>query len=223
VIEGFNPTLILALSLAGTFVFGLSGGGAAARAHLDIFGVIVLSGVVALAGGIVRDLLIGTPPETFRDWRYLVAAGAAGVVCFFALPLLDRVQNSVLVFDAMGLSLFCVAGASKALDFHLGPVQAVILGTITGIGGGMLRDVLLRQVPGVLGPGDPLYAIPAVLGATILVLGHALGSTNLVFPLLGAAACLALRLVSIQFRIGLPVPRSVRGKGNHDEDDPTPP
>jgi uncharacterized membrane protein YeiH len=221
VIEGFNPTLILALSLAGTFVFGLSGGGAAARAHLDIFGVLVLSAVVALAGGILRDLLIGTPPETFRDWRYLVAAGAAGVVCFFALPLLDRMQNSVQFFDALGLSLFCISGASKALDFHFGPVQAVILGTITGIGGGMLRDVLLRRVPSVLGPGDPLYAIPALLGATILVIGHGLGSTNFMFPVLGAAACFALRLVAIRFRIGLPVPPSVRSE-QHDEDDPPP-
>lgn len=221
-IEGFNPTLILALSLAGTFVFGLSGGSAAARAHLDIFGVLVLSAVVALTGGIVRDLLIGTPPETFRDWRYLVAAGAAGVVCFFAMPLLDRVQNSVQIFDAMGLSLFCISGASKALDFHFGPVQAIILGTITGIGGGMLRDVLLRQVPSVLRPGDPLYAIPALLGATILVIGHGLGSTNIVFPLLGAAACFTLRLVSIRFRIGLPIPPSVRRSQNEDEDDPPP-
>src|SRR5690242_21940915 len=100
----FDPTLILWLNLIGTFIFGLSGGSAAARAHLDIFGVLVLSAVVALAGGIVRDLLIGTPPETFRDWRYLAAAGAAGVVCFFALPMLDRLQNSVQFCDPLGLS-----------------------------------------------------------------------------------------------------------------------
>lgn len=222
-INGFDPTLILALNLAGTFVFGLSGGMAAARARLDIFGVIVLAAVVGLAGGIIRDLLIGTPPETFRDWRYLVAVGAAGVVCFFALPLLDRVQSSVLVFDAMGLSLFAITGASKAIDFRLGAVQAVILGAITGIGGGMLRDVLLRRVPGVLGRGDPLYAIPALLGATILVVGHAIGSRSAVFPLLGAAACLGLRLVSIRFRLGLPAAPGVRGeRGDEDDDDPPP-
>jgi uncharacterized membrane protein YeiH len=218
VIHGFDPTLILWLNLAGTFVFGLSGGTAAARARLDIFGVVVLSAVVGLAGGITRDLLIGTPPETFRDWRYLAAVGAAGVVCFFALPILDRVQSSVLVFDAMGLSLFAVTGATKALDFHLGPVQAVILGAITGIGGGMLRDVLLRQVPGVLRRGDPLYAIPALLGATIVVIGHAIGSRSAVFPLLGAAACFGLRMVSIRFGLGLPTAPGVDAALDDDED-----
>lgn len=220
-IHGFDPTLILALNLAGTFVFGLSGGTAAARARLDIFGVVVLAGVVGLAGGIIRDLLIGTPPETFRDWRYLAAVGGAGVVCFFALSVLDRVQSSVLVFDAMGLSLFCITGASKALDFHLGPVQAVILGAITGIGGGMLRDVLLRQIPGVLGHNDPLYAVPALLGATIVVVGHGVGSRSAVFPLLGAAACFALRMVSIRFGLGLPVAPGLR-RERDDEDEPPP-
>jgi uncharacterized membrane protein YeiH len=189
-------------------VFGLSGGGAGAKARLDIFGIIVLSGVVGLSGGIIRDLLIGTPPETFRDYRYLVAVGAAGLVCFFALPIIDRLQSPVRLFDAMGLSLFCVTGASKALDFRLGPAQAIILGAITGIGGGMLRDVLLRQVPGVLGR-DPLYAIPALLGAGIVVLGHELGN-NAVFPLLGAAACFLVRMVALHYRIALPIAPSVR-------------
>src|SRR5690349_23153953 len=105
---GFNPTLILVLNLAGTFVFGLSGGLAAVRATLDLFGVVVLAAVVALAGGVTRDVLIGTPPATFRDWRYLVAAGAAGLICFFAGRVLERAENSVLVFDALGLGLFTV-------------------------------------------------------------------------------------------------------------------
>src|SRR5215207_7262381 len=144
--RGFDPTLILALNLAGTFVFGLSGGLAAVRAKLDMFGVIVLAAVVGLAGGITRDLLIGIPPATFRDWRYLAAAGAAGLVCYFGRPVLERVHRSVLVFDAVGLGLFCVTGATKALDFGVGPVSAVLLGAITGIGGGILRDVLLRDI-----------------------------------------------------------------------------
>src|SRR5881628_147737 len=113
---GFSPTLILVLNLAGTFVFGLSGGLAAVRAKLDLFGVVVLAAVVGLAGGITRDVLIGTPPATFRDWRYLAATAAAGLVCFFARPALERIQRGVLVFDAVGLSLFCVTGATKALD-----------------------------------------------------------------------------------------------------------
>src|SRR5918911_1897258 len=148
--HGFDPTLILALNLAGTFVFGLSGGLAAVRAKLDLFGVVVLAAVVGLAGGITRDVLIGTPPATLRDWRYLAAAAAAGVVCFFAGRVLERAERSVMIFDALGLGLFAVTGATKALQFGLGPVQAILLGTITGVGGGMLRDVLLREDPSVL-------------------------------------------------------------------------
>jgi uncharacterized membrane protein YeiH len=206
--HGFDPTLILALNLAGTFVFGLSGGLAAVRARLDLFGVVVLSAVVGLAGGIIRDLLIGTPPATFRDWRYLAVAGAAGLVSYFAAPGLERIQRSVLVFDAFGLGLFCVTGATKALDFRLGPVQAVILGAITGIGGGMLRDVLLREVPTVL--RHELYAIPALLGATVLVIAQENGATSPVFPILGVVVCVTVRLAGLRYGVNVPIAPSER-------------
>jgi uncharacterized membrane protein YeiH len=204
VVDGFDATLILWLNLLGTFVFGLSGGLGAVRARLDVFGVVVLAGVVGLAGGIVRDLLIGVPPATFRDWRYLAAVGAAGVVCFFAGPALERVQRSVVFFDAIGLAVFCVTGASKALDHHLGPVQATILGAITGIGGGMLRDVLLREVPTVL--RHELYAIPALVGAGIVAVAHVAGSSSAVFALTGAVVCFALRLAGLHYGIDAPAP-----------------
>jgi uncharacterized membrane protein YeiH len=199
---GFNPTLILWLNLAGTFVFGLSGGLVAARERLDFFGVIVLAGVVGLAGGITRDLLIGTPPATFRDWRYLAVVGAAGVVCFFAAPRLERVTRQVLVFDALGLAVFCVTGATKAVSFGLGPVSAALLGAITGIGGGMLRDVLLGETPTVL--RRELYAIPALLGATVVVAADQAGSSSPVFPLLGAALCFGVRMLGMRRGIDVP-------------------
>src|SRR4051794_37205422 len=145
--QGFDPTLILTLNLAGTFIFGLSGGLAAMRAKLDLFGIVVLAAVVGLAGGITRDLLIGTPPASFRDWRYLAAAGAAGLVCFFARPALERIQRSVLIFDAVGLGLFCVTGATKALDFRIGAVSAILLGAITAIGGGVVPGRPVRRRP----------------------------------------------------------------------------
>src|SRR6188472_1032351 len=208
--HGFDPTLILALNLAGTFVFGLSGGLAAVRARLDLFGVVVLAAVVGLAGGIIRDLLIGTPPATFRDWRYLAAAGASGIVCYFARPALERIQRSVLVFDAVGLGLFCVTGATKALDFGLGPVQAILLGAITGVGGGILRDVLLRDVPTVL--RHDLYAIPALLGASVVVVAQESGSDSLVFPVLGVAVCVGLRLVGLTFGVNVPIAPSERDR-----------
>jgi uncharacterized membrane protein YeiH len=202
VIPGFDPTLILWLNLIGTFVFGLSGGLAAARARLDLFGVVVLAGVVGLAGGIVRDLLIGVPPATFRDWRYLAAVAAAGLVSFFARATVERVHRGVLVLDAIGLSVFCVAGASKALDFGLGPVQAVLLGAITAIGGGMLRDVLLGEIPLVL--RKELYAVPALLGAAVVVAANKAGNLSPVFPLIGAALCLAVRLVGLRYSLNVP-------------------
>jgi uncharacterized membrane protein YeiH len=209
-----GPDLILWLNLAATFVVGFSGGLAAVQARLDIFGVLVLAAVVALAGGITRDLLIGVPPETFRDGRYLAAAGAVGVVCFFAEATVERVHRAVLIFDAIGLSLFCVTGASKALALGLGPAQAVILGTITGIGGGILRDVLLREVPIVL--RSDLYAIPALAGATVVTVAHEVGSDHGGFALAGAAVCLAMRLIGLRYGINVPTAPGERRRRDSD-------
>lgn len=214
-VPGFDPTLLLWLNLVGTFVFGLSGGLAAVRAHLDVFGVVVLAAVVGLAGGIIRDLLIGTPPETFRDWRYLAAVGAGGLVSFFAGWALHRVERGVQVFDAMGLAVFCVTGASKAADFGLGPAQAVALGAITGIGGGMLRDVLLRETPTVL--RHELYAIPALLGAGIVVGAHAAGNLGPASLILGACLCFGTRMIGVRYGIDAPTaPSGLRRRRSPD-------
>ena len=207
-VAGFDPTLILVLNLAGTVVFGLSGGLAGVRARLDLLGVVVLSFAVALAGGIIRDLLIGIPPATFRDWRYLAAAAAAGIVSFIGRPLLDRVDRPLTFFDALGLGLFCVTGASAALAHHLGPVQSIILGAVTGVGGGMVRDLLLRQIPNVL--RTDLYAVPALLGATVLVVAHQSGARSALFPLLAAGVCVAVRLIGVHYGIRLPIAPSER-------------
>jgi uncharacterized membrane protein YeiH len=202
VLRGFDPTLLLVLNLAGTFVFGLSGGLAGVEKRLDIFGVVVLAAVVGLAGGITRDLLIGIPPQTFRDWRYLAVAGGAGLVTFVAQPAVERLERPILVLDAAGLALFCVTGASTALDHRVGAVEAVVLGAITGIGGGVLRDLLVREIPVVLRSG--LYAIPALAGATVVVAASKSGSHNLAFPLIGATVCFTIRLAGIYFNLNAP-------------------
>jgi uncharacterized membrane protein YeiH len=202
VLHGFDPTLLLVLSLMGTFVFGLSGGLAGVQARLDAFGVVVLAVAVGLAGGITRDLLIGIPPQTFRDWRYLAVAGGAGLVTFLAHPLLQRLERPVLVLDAAGLALFCVTGASTALDHHIAAVAAVVLGAITGVGGGVLRDILLREIPVVLRTG--LYAIPALMGATVVVLASESGNHSLAFPIIGAALCFLVRLAGLHFDLNVP-------------------
>lgn len=199
---GFDTTLILVLNLAGTFVFGLTGGLAGVRARLDLLGVVILSFAVALAGGIIRDLLIGVPPATFRDGRYLAAAAAAGLVSFLAHRLLERGDRALTLFDALGLGLFCVTGASAAVAHGLGPAQSVILGAITGVGGGMVRDLLLRQVPIVL--RADLYAVPALLGAAVLVAGHEAGGHGVLWPLLAVGVCVTIRLAGVRYGIALP-------------------
>jgi uncharacterized membrane protein YeiH len=202
VLPGFDPTLLLALNLAGTFAFGLSGGMAGVRAQLDLFGVMVLAVVVGLAGGITRDVLIGVPPETFRDWRYLAVAGGAGLVTFVADPVLGRFSRAIDVVDAAGLALFCVTGASKALDYGVGAAPAVLLGAITGIGGGILRDILVRQVPVVLREG--LYAIPALIGAAVLVGAAREGAHGSAAPIAGAAVCFVIRLAGLLYGVNVP-------------------
>ena len=199
------------LNLAATFGFGISGGLAAVRARLDVFGVVVLAAVVGLAGGITRDLMIGVPPETFRDARYLAAAAAAGLACTVAAPTFERIPRAVLFFDALGLSLFCVTGATKALEYDLGPAQAVILGAVTGIGGGIMRDVLLREVPTML--RSDLYAIPALVGAAVVAVAHEAGSDSGAFAVIGAAACMFVRMIGLEYRISVPKARGTPGRG----------
>ena len=201
-VAGFDADLILALSLAGTFIFGLSGGIAGVRKHLDAFGVVVLAIAVGMAGGIVRDLLIGRPPETFRDWRYLAAAGAAGLVTFLAPRSVQSSQHRLDVLDAAGLAVFSVAGASTALALDVPPIQAALLGAITGIGGGMLRDILVGEIPEVLRGG--LYAVPALLGASVVVAASEAGSQSAAFPLLGMLVCFGVRIIALRHDINLP-------------------
>jgi uncharacterized membrane protein YeiH len=202
VLTTFDPTAILTLNLAGAFVFGLSGGLAGVRARLDAFGVLVLAIVVGLTGGIVRDVLIGRPPATFRDWHYLAVLGAAGVVAMGAYPLLERAERAIDVLDAAGLSLVCVTGASIALQYRLAAPEAIILGAISGIGGGMLRDLLLREIPRVLRSG--LYAVPALVGSAVAVAASGGGQHDVGFAVLGALACFAIRVAALRWDLSLP-------------------
>jgi uncharacterized membrane protein YeiH len=192
----YMKTFLTVLDFAGTFVFALSGAVAAVRRELDLFGVLVLSFVAASTGGIVRDVLIGAiPPATLVDWRYLAISVSAGLLTFYCLPLINRVQSPVQLFDAAGLALFAVTGAQKALAYGLDAPMAALLGMLTGIGGGMARDVLLTQVPTVL--RAELYAVAALAGASIVVIGKLLDMPSATMTLAGALVCLALRLGSI--------------------------
>lgn len=186
----------MTLDLVGIFVFAISGALVAVRNGLDIFGVLVLAGTTGLGGGFLRDVLIGaTPPAALADWRYLLVPVGAGLLTFGFHPVVGRMERMVNVFDAFGLSLFCVAGALKALDYGLGPVPAALLGMVTGIGGGMVRDVLAGRVP-VVFRGE-LYATPALAGAAVVVLGDRIDLSVVVVAVAGAGVCLAWRLLAM--------------------------
>ena len=177
-----DTTVLLVVDLTGTFAFALNGALTAVRsAHLDVVGVIVLGMITAVGGGILRDVLLGAvPPATFVDWRYLAVAAGGALIAFLFGRWVGRFAGAIDVLDAAGLGLFAVTGAGKALEWGVGPLQAIILGAVTGVGGGTLRDVLIRKVPSVLSSG--LYAVPALVGAAVAVLAavngvqHVLGA-----------------------------------------------
>ena len=197
-------TLLVAFDLAGTFVFALSGAAAGVKHRLDLFGVLVLSFAAGNSGGIARDVMIGAvPPAAISDWRYIAVSMLAGLVTFFWYRIINRLSSPVLVFDAAGLALFAVSGAGKALALHAGPMAATLLGMLTGIGGGMVRDVLVREIPAVL--RTELYAVAALIGAVVVVIGRMLHLPSGAAAATGAVLCFGLRFMAIRRGWQLPI------------------
>lgn len=204
-----QDTLVLVLDLCGTFAFALSGATAGTRRGLDVFGVLVLSFAASSFGGIGRDVLIGaTPPAALVDWRYLAVSMAAGLIVFCWSPVIEKFSNPVRLLDAIGLAFFAVSGTEKALTFGLSPVMAALLGMLTGIGGGMVRDVLLADVPVVL--KSDLYAVAALAGAAVVAGGHVLQLPSVVTAICGGVLCFGLRIMAIYWGWQLPVARGRR-------------
>lgn len=192
------------LDLVGTFVFALSGAVAGVKRKLDVFGVLALSFAAANAGGIARDVMIGaTPVAALSDWRYVAVSLAAGLLTFYYYRFIDRLSGSVLIFDAAGLGLFAVTGATKALAYHLHPVAAALLGMLTGIGGGMMRDILIAEVPVVL--RADFYAVAALAGAAVVVTGEVLNVSSVMTMTAGALLCFGLRFMAIRYGWSLPI------------------
>lgn len=198
--------LVLVLDLAGTFVFALSGAMAAVRHRLDLFGILVVSFAAATCGGIVRDLLIGAvPPPAVADWRYVAASALAGLVVFFWTPTTSQLGRPLLVFDGAGLAFFAVSGSLKACQYGAPPVAAVLLGTLTGIGGGMARDILVSEIPTVL--RADLYAVAALAGAAVVVSGTMLKLPFGFVTGAGLILCFGLRFIAIRRGWHLPTAR----------------
>lgn len=221
----YDPALIagslVVLDLVGTFVFALSGALAGVQHRVDLFGVLVLSFAAGNAGGLTRDVLLGaTPPPAISDWRYIGVSLLAGLVTFWWAPVISRLRSSVLVLDAAGLALFAVSGTLKALAAGLNPVAAMLLGVLTGVGGGMLRDVLVAEVPAVL--RGELYASAALAGTAVVVIARLLHFPTPAGAISGAALCFVLRYLAIRRGWRLPVAAhpsrrgTDRGTGRHE-------
>jgi uncharacterized membrane protein YeiH len=196
-------TLVTVLDLCGTFAFAVSGAVAGARRNLDVFGVLVLAFAASSFGGIGRDVLIGaTPPAALADWRYLAVSLAAGLMTFFWSSLVEKLRNPVRLLDAAGLAFFAVSGTQKALAFGLSPLMSALLGMLTGVGGGIVRDVLLAEIPAVL--RSDLYAVAALSGAAVVAAGSLLHMPPVVSALLGGLICFGLRIMAIRWGWHLP-------------------
>jgi uncharacterized membrane protein YeiH len=213
-----EPPLLLALDLTGTFVFGLNGALTAVRAaRLDVVGVVTLGMVTALGGGVIRDVLIGSiPPATFRDWRYFALAAGGGLIAFALSKRLARLETPITVLDAIGLSVFAVMGASKAIEFGLGSAPAVLLGVVTAVGGGTIRDALVLQIPTVL--RSDLYAIPALAAAVITVVTIRLGVYGVPAAAGAAAACFVIRMLGVWLGLNAPGPPGVARSAGPEEE-----
>jgi len=196
--------LLYAVDLAGTLLFAIEGASAAIANKLDLLGVMVLAFATALGGGIIRDVLIGfVPPNALRDWRYSATAFAGASITFFLNGFVQAIPAPlIMVLDAAGLALFAIAGTEKALLFDMPPLIAVLLGGITGVGGGTIRDVLLAKIPNVL--RADVYATAALAGSAVMVVGRRLGLSPSVSVFLGGLLCFALRVISVWRHWNLP-------------------
>jgi uncharacterized membrane protein YeiH len=193
------------LDLAGTAVFAISGAATGVKHRLDVFGVCVLAFVAGNAGGMLRDVLLGaTPPAALSGWHHVAVSLLAALLTFVWHPRIERLRTPILLFDAAGLGLFAVSGTEKALTFGLDPLVAAILGMLSGIGGGALRDLLVIEIPTVLRRGE-LYAVAALAGAAVVVAGHVLDLPPTVPTMIaGAVLCFSIRLASIRRGWSLP-------------------
>jgi uncharacterized membrane protein YeiH len=199
-----TEVVVLAADLAGTCVFAIEGAIEAMRAGLDLLGIMVVAFVASLGGGVLRDLLIGAaPPSAIRDWRYPALALLAGALAFICHAAVPRIPAELLiVLDAAGLSLFAVAGAEKALSHGIHPFVAALMGALTGVGGGVVRDMLLVRVPAVL--HTDIYASAALLGAAVVLVARRMGLAPALAGMTGGVACFVLRLVAVSYGWHLP-------------------
>jgi uncharacterized membrane protein YeiH len=195
--------LLFAADIAGTLVFAIEGAMAAVNGNLDLIGIVVLAFCTALGGGLVRDILLGAlPPAALRDWRYPTIPIVAAVLVFFLHRQVRAIPAALQVLDAAGLALFAVAGTVKARLHKMNALVAVMLGTITAVGGGTIRDVLLNQVPNVL--RIEVYASAALVGSACMIATRKLRLSSSAAAAIGGVVCFLLRILGLWRHWNLP-------------------
>ncbi len=210
---GFEELILFIFELVGTVAFAVSGAMVAIKKKVDIFGVIVLSVMTALGGGIVRDILIGClPPRMFSDYRYVLAAVVTSVIVFVAAFIfrepyrksektVDAINN---IFDALGLGVFTVMGANVAIEsgFTVNGILVVCLAVVTGVGGGLIRDVMLMEIPFVL--KKRIYAVASILGGTAYHLMYIYAVNLRLATVVSVLIVFTVRILATVFKLDLP-------------------
>ncbi|MEJ8642375.1 trimeric intracellular cation channel family protein [Streptomyces sp. MS1.HAVA.3] len=200
----FPPGIQHALDLAGIFVFATAGALLAVRKNFDVFGIVVLALVTALGGGLFRDLVIGAVPAAFAELSFFITPLIAAAIVYFLHPEVQRINRAINVFDAAGLGLFCVTGTTKAYEFGLGLTASAALGLATAVGGGVLRDVLVNEVPSLLRDRE-MYAVPAMVGASMVALFIRFDMLNAVTTGLAIVTTFVLRLLAMRYHWRAPL------------------
>lgn len=199
--------IALAADLLGVLFFAVSGSLLAARKSFDLVGSLLLASLASLGGGVVRDVILDVPPAAFNNPAYLVPPLLATVLVYFVFSGVERVRQVLVLFDAAGLALFCITGTVKALELGQHPVSAALLGVTTAVGGGLLRDVVANEIPQLFDPRD-IYALPALLGATIVTVLYLTGTFTIVTGILAASLVFSLRVLA--WRYGWHAPLAAR-------------
>lgn len=204
-----TSTLLLVLDILGIAVFAVAGALTGIGKKLDLFGVIFLAGVTALGGGFMRDVLLGASPVAgLHDWRYVITPATVGLLVFFVHPTVSKLGRALMVADAAGLGLFAVAGARKAIDYGLGPVGSCVIGMITAIGGGLLRDVLVREIPSIL--HTEIYATAALVASILVVSGDRVNFNNIATAIISITIAFVIRVLSVWRKWSAPSPRTAK-------------
>ncbi|MFV0254064.1 MAG: trimeric intracellular cation channel family protein [Beutenbergiaceae bacterium] len=195
------------LTAVGIAAFALSGALMAVRKRMDVVGMFVLAAITAVGGGLLRDVLLDVPASALRTPWWWALIGVATVIVFYFKGAIDRLRRAVLVTDAVGLGIFCATSTALALNRGLGPFEAVVIGVIGGVAGGVLRDVLAGEIPSVLRRDTKVYALPAVFGCLLVVVGYELGARGDWLAMVAGAAITIVRLLALWRGWSAPAPK----------------